>query len=64
MFAYKDGFKQKLESKNDLSVYNTRHAWTLFSSVCLFVASSINNTQTGTLGGGDMIGGRLWVGLN
>ena len=48
-FAYKDGFRQKMEPRSDLSVYNTRHAWTLFSSVCLFVAATVNNPQTGAV---------------
>eukprot|EP00731_Ephydatia_muelleri_P019637 Em0012g462a len=45
--AYKDGFIQKMESRNDFSVYNTHHAWMLFSVICLFVASNVNNQQTG-----------------
>ena len=46
-FAYKDGFIQKMESRSDISAYNTHHAWILFSSICLFVATNVNNAQTG-----------------
>ena len=62
---YKEGVMTKMGGAMDLMVYTQHHCWILFSSLCLTVARTINNSVTTNNGkggrrerGGEREGGR------
>ena len=48
----------KMSGAMDLMVYTQHHCWILFSSLCLTVARTINNSITTGNGEGEREGGR------